>query len=391
MNRLLTTFCLAAFLLQNAAADFSNAQLALHPRLPGDDPFIIEITGTWPNDCHPGEQKPVVESFNGHSVEIGFEIIIVHVTCNEIDTPYRVLVDMSESIRETTATGETLDIRVIYQGGTLEHTLDLVCPAGGECPVLSTDEEKPRPGLYYSDSVDNQGLLLSRQDNSMGIFPLIYDDSGRAGWFFGGNQVAGDSFFAEMFTFSNGDCFGCDPTGAIPELVSMGYISALFDQPGVIQVKINDGMFNQFKTTIYGYGSFDVGPEGEQAFLDIEGRWGLVENRGTNPPLGDITDFFPAAFEIVFESFTPADDTVPSPGQLQYLVTTLTGETLGQLVCNGQTSSDGGNSCDFIDPTDAAEPLFKFNQLEARVLSLEYGRAYITIGVAPSGKAVRLE
>ena len=297
---------------------------------------------------------------------------------------------MSEVVRTGISFGDSLDVLVNVDGTILEHTLDLLCPAGEECPVLPGDQELPRPGLY-SGSAENGGLLLARQDNSMGIFPLVYDDSGKAGWFFGGNQVAGDSFFAEIFTYSNGDCFGCEPTGTTPELISMGFITALFDRPGVIQVKVNDGLFTQYETTIYGYHSFQVGPDGEQKLIDIEGRWGIVENHGTDQPLGDITAFFPGAFDIVFENYTPADEAVPTLGQLQYLVTTLTGEPLGQLVCRGQTSADGSSACEFIDPTDAAEPLFMFSQQGPSVLSMEYSRVYIDVGDAPGGRAARLE
>jgi hypothetical protein len=80
MKKLLAILPLLALLPANLVADFSRSQAVLHPRLPGTGPFIIEISGIWPTDCHPGEQKPIVESFDGHTVEIGFEIIVVHIT-----------------------------------------------------------------------------------------------------------------------------------------------------------------------------------------------------------------------------------------------------------------------------------------------------------------------
>ena len=77
---------------------------------------------------------------------------------------------------------------------------------------------------------------------------------------------------------------------------------------------------------------------------------------------------------------------------MTYLITTLSGETLGQLVCKGQTGFDGStNVCEFIDPTDAAEPLFLFYQDGPSRLSIEYGRPLIAVGIAPGGKAVRLD
>ena len=34
----------------SAMADFSSSQAILHPRFPAAEPFIIEISGTWPTD-----------------------------------------------------------------------------------------------------------------------------------------------------------------------------------------------------------------------------------------------------------------------------------------------------------------------------------------------------
>ena len=128
MKKLFAILSLLVLLPFSIFADFSRSQATLHPRLPGTGPFIIEISGTWSNDCHPGEQKPVVESFDGRTVEIDFEIIIVHITCNSIDTEYRVLVDMSEVVRTTKPIGDLLAIQVSFQGSILEQTLELTCP-----------------------------------------------------------------------------------------------------------------------------------------------------------------------------------------------------------------------------------------------------------------------
>jgi hypothetical protein len=44
-----------------------------------------------------------------------------------------------------------------------------------------------------------------------------------------------------------------------------------------------------------------------------------------------------------------------------------------------------------FDPTDAAEPLFLFYQDGPSSLTIEYGRPLIAVGVAPGGKANRLD
>jgi len=383
---------LIGFCLNTGWADFSNSQVVLHPRFPDSSPFIIEISGTWSSDCHPGEQKPVVESFDEHTVKIGFEIIIVHITCNISDTPYRVLVDMSEAVRAQKPLGDMLDVQIDFQGVTLEQTVELICPQDGDCANLRGDQQRPEPGLYFVPGLANQGLLLARQNVAMAVFPLVYDDLGNNEWLFTGSRMVEDSFFTEILRFSGGDCFGCEPVGTEPEMTAIGYLSVLVDSPGVMQVKLNDGPFTQYQSLVFGYNTFQVGPAGEQTLIDLDGRWGISENRGTNPPLGDLTEFFPGAFDIVLEDIVTADNGIQQDGQVSYLVSTLIGATLGQLVCKGQTGFDGStNVCEFIDPTDAAEPLFLFYQDGPSNLSIEFGRPLIAVGVAPGGKAVRLD
>lgn len=388
-------FAILTFLILipfGVSADFSNSQAVLHPRLPASGPFIIEISGTWSNDCHPGEQKPVVESFDGHTVKIEFEIIIVHITCNTVDTNYRVLVDMSEVVRTTRPLGDLLTIQANFQGDSLEQTLELVCPEDVECESHPGDQQRPETGLYDNPVLLNQGLLVARQNGAMGIFPLVYDEFGESEWLFSGNHMVEDSFFTEILRPSDGDCFGCEPTNIEPELTVIGHLSVLVDRPGVLQVKINDGLFTQYHRTVYGYNIFKLGPTGEQTFIDLEGRWGISENHGTNPPLGDLTELLPGVFDIVLEDKSTAYNHLLPSGQLSYLVSSPTGETLGQLVCSGQTGFDGTtNVCEFIDPTDQAEPLFLFYQEGPSSLSIEYGRPLINVGIAPGGKAVRLD
>ena len=162
MKKLFAILALIALLTSGAWADFSRSQVVLHPVFPGTDPFLIEISGIWPSDCHPGEQKPVVESFDGHTVEIEFEIIVIHITCNTADTPFRVLVDMSEAVRETAPQGDELNVKASFGGATLDETVDLVCPQDLDCENLAGEQQNPEPGLYYAPDLANQGLLLAR-------------------------------------------------------------------------------------------------------------------------------------------------------------------------------------------------------------------------------------
>jgi hypothetical protein len=392
MKKLFVALLLTALLQSSVLADFSRSQAALHPRFPGINPFIVEISGTWPTDCHPGEQKPVVESFDGHTVKIEFEIIVEHITCNDSDTPFRALVDLSDAVRTTKPLGDLLEVRVSFQGASLEQNLDLVCPQANDCEGLSGDRQLPETGLYFAPGLAKQGLLVARQNASTAIYPLVYDNTGGSEWLFSNNLVVEDSFFAEILRPAGGDCFGCEPSGANPELAPIGHLSVLIDRPGVLQVKLDDGLFTEYQSLAFGYRTFPVGQAGGLTLVDLEGRWGISENRGTNPPLGDLTEFFPGAMDIELEYFIPADSETQSAGQVGYLVTTLTGEVLGQLVCQGETDIDGAAAvCEFIDPTDAAEPLFLFYQHGPSSLTIEYGRPLAAVGIAPGGRAVRLD
>jgi hypothetical protein len=383
---------LAAICLNTGWADFSNSSIQVHPLYPEDGPFILEITGEWPSDCHPGEQLPVVKAFDETSVSIEFEFIIIHITCNDVITPYRVLVDLSDVVRTGVMFADMLELDVTFGEITMRQSVTLVCPQGMDCDEHSQAPQRPDPGIYEAPELANQGILVARQDTGMGVFPLSYDEAGMPEWLVTGGHMAGDSFFGKITRWRGGDCFGCEPTGANPEKSKIGTLSVLVDGPGLLQVKVDDNMFREYRSLVYGYEKLRVGPFGEQTLIDLEGRWGLIENRGTNPPLGDLTEFLPGAFDLVLEDFVKADSSIQQDGQVSYLFSTPTGDVLGQLVCKGQTGLDGTtNVCEFIDPTDAAEPLFLFYQDGPSSLSIEYGRAVIAIGVAPGGRAVRLD
>ena len=250
MKSPITFLTLLALLQSTALADFSRSQAVLHPQLPARGPFIIEIAGTWPTDCHPGEQKPVVAAWDGQAVKIEFEIIVVHVTCNEADTPYRVLVDMSEAVRTLEPMGDTLDLQVDYQGATWEQSIPLACPPGDDCTVDKAVSQGPDPGLYQAPGLQNQGLLVARQNDATAVYPLVYDESGLSRWVFAGNLMQEDAFFAEILQFSGGDCLGCEPTGAMPDMTRVGYLTVLADRPGVLQVKVNDGLFTEYRSVV---------------------------------------------------------------------------------------------------------------------------------------------
>ena len=380
----------AALLLMSALpislmADFSGSQLTTHPRFPGTDPFIIELKGTWPSDCHPGEQKPVLKAYDGLSAEIGFETIVEHITCNQTDTPYRVLFDMSEAIEAEKPLEQGLEITVTFGGKKLEQIIALTCPEDSDCSGMLSNRQLAEPGLYFSAGLAKQGLLVARQNEAMAIYPLVYDADGSNEWLFTGTVMKEDTFFTELLRFSGGDCFGCEPTDARPKMKVAGKLSVLVDRPGLLQVKFNDGPFTAYESLVYGYNTFEVGTRDKKTLVDLSGRWAISEN------LGDLTDFFPGTFDIEREKPVTTGDAAPLAGQVSFLVSALNGQVLGQLVCKGQTGDDGSNLCAFIDPTDAADPMFLVYQHGPTRLAIEYGRQLDPEVTPPRGGAVRID
>jgi len=385
MRKQLAILLLLTCLPVSLMADFSGTKLVTHPRFPGTNPFIIELKGTWPSDCHPGEQKAVLNAYDGLSAEIGFETIVEHITCNTWDTSYRVLIDMSEAIATGEPLEDTLEITVTFGGKKLEQTIALTCPEGSDCNAMLSNRQLAEPGLYFSAGLAKQGLLVARQNEAMAIYPLVYDADGSNEWLFTGTVMKEDTFFTELLRFSGGDCFGCEPTDATPKMKAAGKLSVLVDRPGLLQVKFNDGPFTAYESLVYGYHTFEVGTRDKKTLVDLSGRWAISEN------LGDLTDFFPGTFDVEREKpVTSGDDASPT-GQESFLVSALNGQVLGQLVCKGQTADDGSNQCAFIDPTDAADPMFLFYQHGPTRLAIEYGRQLDPDMVPPRGGAVRID
>ena len=85
------TWCLVlllAFCFNTAWADFSDSRIFAHPRyIEANEPFLLDIKGEWPTDCHPGEQKPVITEYTGDSALIEFETLVEHISCNDVVTP----------------------------------------------------------------------------------------------------------------------------------------------------------------------------------------------------------------------------------------------------------------------------------------------------------------
>lgn len=330
-------------------ADFSNTQVWHHPLYIGDtEPFLIDLKGEWPTDCHPGEQKPVINEYTGDSVLIEFETIIEHVTCNDVVTPYRVLVDMSDVIDTVEGEFRSILITVRFGGAELEHLLDKRCLMCD--PPPPPRDIKPEAGLYESDGLEKQGLLLARQNQRMGVYPLIYAESGSSEWLFGGSGIVEDVYFADLYELTGGQCLGCLPPDEPTELNKVGKFSMLMDSEGLIQVKINDGLFTTYEQGEFGYGTFEIVNLADYTLVkvpDLSGRWAFSENNSdmwgeiTTPP----TSVLPLVFDVTLRSnvTNPPPPTIgvpppvigdpPPPHNVFYSILNMEGEQVAQMLC----------------------------------------------------------
>ena len=373
-------------------ADFSETTIQPHPFYPYDQPFVLEISGTWPSDCHPGEQNPIIRSYTGDSVLIEMDMSVVHITCNQVPSPYRILVDMSDVIGSVEGGFSTLDVELRFGEDRLQQTVMLDCKPVVPCPIPPVEVVLPRPGLLDSEVLESQGLLLARQNQWLAAYPLTYDDDGDSEWLFGGGEIVEDVFFAPLYRLEGGQCLACPVPDLPPRTEEVGKLTLFIDSESLVQVKVDDGPFLAYRNTVFGYTTVRLGPDGSTRLAELTGRWGITLNRGTEPPLGDLTEFFPAAFDIQVDFQGFAGEETPLNGEKHYTVKTITGQVVGDLACRGDTDVTGRIPvCDYTEPGDADEPLFRFYQVGPSDLRIEYARAVIAIGTAPGGKAVRLD
>ena len=364
-------FLLFAFCFNPAWADFSNTQMWYHPRFIEDNaPYILDFRGEWPTDCHPGEQKPVIKNYTGDSVLIEFETIVEHPLCNDTPTPYRVLVDMSDVIDDVVGVFYGVNVTIRFAGAERVYRFDKNCTLCGD-PVPPPRDVKPEAGLYFSSGLEKQGLLLARQNQRMGAYPLIYDESGSSEWVLGPGGIVEDVFFAELFESTGGQCLGCMPPDEPPQMGVVGKISMLMDSEGVIQVKINDGLFRTYEPSQFGYGEFTVmGLDDSGAYIipDLSGRWAFSDDESLFPSTPPPTAILPLVFDIKLKTYNPGDPPPPviTPPPTQYAfysVLDIEGEPVAELLCGYRDEM----VCDLKSPT-----LGEFEDgYEVRMLSIE--------------------
>lgn len=388
-------FSLFAFCFNTAWADFSDTSMWYHPRfIEYDEPYILDFRGEWPTDCHPGEQKPVISEYTGDTALIEFETIVEHVTCNDVVTPYRVLVDMSDVIDSVTGEFNFVNVTIRFGDDERAYQFDKNCVLCGD-PVPPPRDIKPEAGLYSNVELDKQGLILARQNQRMGVYPLIYDESGSSEWLFGGGGIVEDVFFTELVELTGGQCLRCMPPDEPAQMNNVGKLSMLVDSEGLIQVKVNDGLFKPYQPVVFGYGEFEiyVRPNYDSVKIpDLSGRWAFSENNSdfygedTIPP----TSILPLVFDITLRSNInppPPVVTSPPPEFVFYSVLNMEGEQVAQMLCG---YSDG-MVCDLKIPEwNEFDDWYSVNLLSPqRMIMTDMAPGE---GVAPgTGTAVRID
>jgi len=379
-------FPLMVFCLNTAWADFSNTQMWWHPLyLTANEPYLIDLKGEWPTDCHPGEQKPVISEYTGDTVLIEFEIIVEHFTCNDVVTPYRVLVDMSDVIDSVNKDYDFIDVTVRYDGAELNERLGTLCVLCGDPPPPPRNIN-PEAGLYNNNGLEKQGLLLARQNQRMAVYPLIYDEAGSSEWLYGAGGIVEDVFFVDLYELTGGQCLGCPPPDEPPELGVVGKVSLLMDSQGLVQMKVNDGLFITFDQSEFGYGSRDVGGHPQRSVPDLSGRWAFVEFLGGNPPPPPAdpgTPIIPLVFDITLESVLVVDPPIAGvpaptpPGNVEFSVRDLVGNEVARMQC-GYTSDldildDAELVCDVSNPDiNQGDTLYAVKPLSIERLSFQW-------------------
>lgn len=388
-------FLLLAFCFNTSWADFSNTQARLHPLFVGtNEPFIVDLRGEWPTDCHPGEQKPVISEYTGDTALIEFETIVEHVTCNNVVTPYRVLVDMSDVIGSVEGEFRFVDIIVRFGGDELEvevpHPCIFLCS-----PVPLPWDVKPEAGLYFNEELDKQGLILARQNQRMGVYPLIYDQSGSSEWLFGGGGIVEDTFFTGLFELTGGQCLGCLPPSESPQMNSVGKLTMLMDSEGLIQVKVNDGLFKPYQPIVFGYGEFEIVDADDETPVkipDLSGRWAFSKNNSHFHGEGPIspTSTLPLVFDVTLSSnFNPPVPVVTPPPResVLYSLLNMEGEQVAEMLC----AYSGEMVCDLKTPgMNNFDDWYSVNLLSPERMVMT-DMAPIEGSAAGTGTAVRID
>ena len=287
-----TSLTLLLLLVATAApAQWDDAEILTHPRVPETRPFVLEVHGTWGNACNPSAAEPVITHFDGESLEIDFVVDQCPPTLS-VPYQYRVLVDISPAFEGDESYDTRLDVTLRFGDNVLEETILLRCFLCD--PPPPAQRVFPEPGLYQAFGHEKQGLLLARQDERLAVYPLVYDEEGASEWLFAGGGIDGNAYFAPLYQASGGQCLGCPPPIEPPNLEPIGAVTMVFDSQGIVQMQIDDGPFVEYRQS-------DFGRAIRGANLpDLAGVWAILESEPATPPEGtaSLASVLPYVFEL---------------------------------------------------------------------------------------------
>jgi len=296
----MTQRILPLFLLLTAQAALAqwddSTQVFTHPREPEDRPFVLEVNGTWSSACNPAAAEPVITHFDGESLEIDFVLDDCPPVVS-IPGAYRVLVDIRPAFDGDETYDTRLDVTLRFGDDVLETEVLLSCLLCDPPPPLQ--RTFPEPGLYQAHGREKQGLLLARQGVALAAYPLVYDENGSAEWLFAGGVIDGDTYFAPLYQATGGQCLGCPPPAEPPSLDTIGDVAVVFDDPGTLQMQIDDGDFVEYRQLNYGRATLGTD------LPDLSGTWALLDSSprtpadGTFPPATVLPGVFALRFDVL--------------------------------------------------------------------------------------------
>lgn len=371
-----------------ATASFDQSEVRTHPgagyagNTAYKGPFVLEIVGTWPDDCHPGEQKPVIREYDGASLLVEFDIIVEHITCNDFPTPYRVLVDLSDVAQRFP---DALDLTVRFGETEWRGSLQLRINCALLQPCEAAPATWPESGLYDTRTLPMQGLVLARQAEWLAAYPLTYDDTGSSEWLFAANRVHQNVMFSTLFEATGGDCLGCPSNGETPVLGAVGKLTLFTETQGRSHLKLNDGLFIPYDALAFGYGLL---PGVDVPIPDLSGRWALARSdtgpfeNGSIPPL----EVLPGVVDVTFAGI--AEDGESFPLQAQFTVTDLEGNDVTMMRCLWDEVLD----CLLFNPDFAeGDHAFRVETVSPTRLRLTDTGPILAIGVPATGELVRVD
>jgi hypothetical protein len=166
--------------------------------------------------------------------------------------------------------------------------------------------------------------LLYRQNETLATYPLLFDEQGENEWFVTGARLRDDTFFADTFAFTGGQCPACDPPAMDPQIKTAGRISMLFDATDRVQVKIDDGLFVEYRPFIFGYRLIS----GTDDVINLSGRWAIDNLDEPGNANGAISGFLPLVFDL-----TRMSGSGQQGEEVNYRVKDLDGDQVAQLSC----------------------------------------------------------